>query len=124
MRIVFLALLLNSGLAFAAGYTVNAQVGSTIPTAYSTSSTESRVGECIGNKVTVINQTDSVLAVGFGTASSVPSTDFDFVPAGPGAGTILVPKHGLSAGQYIYFRSAGTAAEDSGRVYVGCKLEE
>lgn len=122
MKRLLLALFLASQLAYAAGSQVTASGGSPIPTAFSVSDTQSQVRLCSGNVVEILNQTASVLAIGFGTSTSVPGTDFTFIPPGPAAGHTIKPKGGIS-GNYVYIRSAGSSTT-SGSVQVSCYFED
>lgn len=117
---LFLFSVLSAG-ALATGTQITASGGSPIPTAFSASNSQSKVMECKGNVVEILNQTTAVIAVGMGTTSAVPGFDFLFVPGGPSSGNVFKPKGGV--GSYIYIRSAGTSVT-SGTVQVSCYYEE
>lgn len=121
MKIISALLFFLPTICFAAGTQITASGGSPIPTAFSASNSQSRVMECKGNVVEVLNQTSSVLAVGMGTSSAVPGFDYLFVPSGPASGNVFKPKGGV--GSYIYIRSAGSAIT-SGTVQVSCYYED
>lgn len=122
MKIIALLTMVMSLFCYAAGTSVTASGGDPIPAAFSYTNTQSRVMECKGNVVEVLNQTATVLSVGFGTSSSVPSFDYVFVPAGPASGHSFKPKGGFSGGTYVYIR--GLSSITSGTVQVSCYYEE
>lgn len=122
MRLL-IAFFVFSQVALGAATQVTASGGSPIPASYSTSDSQSKVQECSGNVVEVLNQTGTVLAVGFGTTSNVPSFNYLFVPPGPNSGHSFKPSGGVSSGTYIYIKSAGSAIT-SGTVQVSCYYEE
>lgn len=121
-RLIGLFLLLFTSIGFSKGIQITASGGDPIPTAYSTSNSQSKTMECQGNVVEIMNETSTKLAVGFGKDTATPD-DYKFVPAGPGSWTVVVPKGGSSSGTYLYVRSAGSAIT-SGSISVSCTFEE
>lgn len=122
-RVILLASLVVCAFGYSTGIQITASGGSPIPASFSESNSQSRVQECLGNVVEILNQTSSVLAVGFGTSAVVPSFDYTFVPGGPASGHSIKPQGGLSRGTYVYLRSAGSAIT-SGTVQVSCYFEQ
>ena len=120
-KVCFLFLFLCS-VALPYGSQVTASGGSPIPTAYATDA-QSRVIQCSqSNVVEVLNQTSAVLAVSFARdASSVPVSDFGFVPPGTNSGTRYYMT--IGNGTYVFIRSAGSAVT-SGTVQVSCWSED
>jgi hypothetical protein len=121
--VVFFLLFLIPVNGYGAATQITASGGSPIPIAFSASNAQSQVRACPGNVVEVLNQTSTALAVGFGRSSSVPSSDYVFVPPGPNSGHVIRPKGGLNAADYVYIRSA-VSAITSGTVQVSCYTEE
>lgn len=122
--LLFLALTCNA-LAFAKGTAITASGGSPIPTAFSTSDSQSKVIECQGNVVEILNLTETALAYGFGRTASVPSFDFAYTLPGSttvGSGVLVKPLGGMSSGDYVFIRSMGSAIT-SGTVLVSCYYE-
>jgi hypothetical protein len=106
----------------ATGTSITSSGGSPIPSSFSASNNQSKVMECNGNVVEILNQSSTVLAVGFGTSGSAPSSDYLFVPGGPNSGHSFKPAGGLSSGTYVYIR--GLSAITSGTVQVTCYYED
>ena len=121
MKNILIALALFALPLYGKGIQITATGGAPIPTSFSSSNSQSQVMECQGNVAEVLNQTASVIAVGFGTSSATPPFDYNFVPPGPAAGHRIKPRGGI--GSFIYIRSAGTAVT-SGTVQVACYHEE
>lgn len=123
MKSLILGLVVGiANIALATGTSITPSGGSPIPAAFSSSNSQSKVMECNGNVVEILNQSSTVLAIGFGTASAAPSSDFLFVPSGANSGHSFKPAGGLSSGTYIYIR--GLSAITSGTVQVTCYYED
>lgn len=90
---------------------------------YSTSNSQSKAMACEGNTIEVLNQVEAIVAVGFSDGNGVPSFDYKYIPAGPGAGTRIRPKGGLSSGLYVYIRTPNGAVT-SGTIQISCTTEE
>ena len=114
-------LLLACGPVLGAGVSIDSSAAD-IPVAFSTASASSKVLQCSGNRLQILNQTAEVLAIGVGSPSgnSVPSADFDYVPSGPNAGNVWNLQSPFS-GEYIYLRGVGGAIS-SGTVQVACSF--
>jgi hypothetical protein len=121
MRILLAAFLLFPILALGTGTSITPSGGSPIPAAFSSSDSQSKVMECNGNVVEVLNQSSTVLGVGFGDTSTAPTSTYLFVPGGPNSGHSFKPAGGLSSGAYVYIR--GLSAITSGTVQVTCYYE-
>lgn len=119
----FLVLFFLPILAFAGAAQITASGGSPIPTSYSATNSQSRVLECIGNTIKILNQTDSVLAFGLGRSNAAPDADYSFIPPGPNSGHTVKPQGFSGSGTYLYIR-APNAAETSGTVQVSCTTED
>lgn len=117
-----LAVLLPA-VAIAKGTQVTGTGGDPIPINFSAATEKSRVSRCDGNVIEVINQTGSILGFGIGTETTVPASDYAFIPAGPGAGGRFKPKGGMSSGQYLYIRSTDSPLT-SLSVFASCFNEE
>ncbi len=123
MRTIFLLLALTTSVLYGKGYTVTASGGAPVPTSFSTSDSQSKIGECQGNVIEFINSTDAPLSFGFGSSTAVPvQGDYAYVPAGPGGIGRFKPKGGV--GPYLYIRAAGGATATSASIYVSCYFEE
>lgn len=123
MRFIVLLFSMMSFFAMGKGVQITASGGSPIPNAYSASDSQSKALECQGNVVEIMNESSTKLAFEFGTSSTAPTTDYKFVPAGPGSWTVAVPKGGMGSGTYLYIRSAGSAIT-SGTYTASCTFEE
>lgn len=124
IRLLFLAFIVATS-AFGKGTQITASGGSPIPTAFSTSDSQSKAMECQGNVVEILNLSATALAYGFGKTSSVPVFDYAYALPGSttvGSGVRVKPLGGMSAGDYVYIRSAGSAIT-SGTVLVSCFYE-
>ncbi len=121
MRSLFFLLVLLPGLAYGKATPVRFTVLAPSTVEYSVSNSQSRIQECSGNTVKVVNKTSESFYLGFGTATTAPGLDFTFVPAGDGAGHSF--NLNLNSGNYIYFRSPDGAVTSDG-LDVSCTAED
>lgn len=123
MKFILIFLMLVAPMSWAGAKQITASAPAPIKTTYDSASTQSQVIECIGNMIKILNQTDSVLAFGFGRVNSTPQADYSFVPPGPNSGHAFKNSTVAGSGTYIYIR-APNAEEDSGTVQVSCTTED
>lgn len=123
MNKLFLILALVSQFALATGSRIiTFSGGSPSSVEFSSTDSQSKGGVCSGNTITVLNQTDAVVAVGIGTTGSTPSEDLYYIPPGPNSGIEKRPESPLGSQNYIYFRTPD-GAQTSTAIQYSCTTE-
>lgn len=124
MRTLLFLLLLAPTVALPLAVQIIASGGSPIPIAYSVADTQSNALTCgISRELEVINNTSSLLALGFKDTGVLPSSDYVFILAGPSSGRVFrkdPPDVVVGNNTAVYIRSASGSPITSGTVEISC----